>query len=667
MRAKHLLIILIFSFLSFQNASAQSKPGSIIPGKMMVQLSDMNQLSALSQEFAPFNFKVERILSHRLNIALVSYDEAGILAEDILSQVRQNPLVKLAQHEHVLQLRELTSDSLPDDPFFGLQWSLQNTGQSGGLPGADIDALNAWGITTGGLTAHGDTIVVAVIDSGCDVFHPDLSLFKNWNEIPGNGIDDDNNGYIDDYHGWNAYNGTGNVPASNHGTHVSGTIGAFGNNGTGVAGVNWNVKVLPIAGSSGNESTVVAAYAYVYDMRALYDETDGEFGAFIVATNSSFGVNFGQPQNYPIWGAMYDSLGTLGILSAAATANLNINIDSVGDVPTAFPSPHLISVTNTTNMDVKATSAAYGLETIDLGAPGTSIYSTRNNNTYGYSTGTSMATPHVSGAVALLLATADSVFIDFYKENPAAAALQLKFHLLAGTDKLESLQGLTVTGGRLNVYNPMLLMFSPLPILHVVPDSIDISIYPDEEITTQVMISNLGEGSLNFVIGIDDQPEWISYEPDTGLVVAGDSIAINIDVNSFGLEPEDYQAIMVVNESGGQVDSIKVVLHVLRLVGLDEHKPPQFMVNVMPNPFRGATTFHIENPDQTAYEILITDAQGRLVMKEYTESGVGSKLSWQWHGTDINGNPCSGGVYFYKIISEKDSFSGKLLLQRQAY
>ncbi|MBE0661617.1 MAG: S8 family serine peptidase [Bacteroidales bacterium] len=666
MKTIRLLILSLAFGAIVVNLSAQSEPGSIIPGKMMVQLSDMNQLSALSQEFAPFNFKVERILSHRLNIALVSYDEAGILAEDLLSQLRQNSLVRLAQHEHVLQLRELSSDSIPDDPFFGLQWSLQNTGQSGGLAGADIDALNAWGITTGGLTAHGDTIVVAVIDSGCDVFHPDLNLFKNWNEIPGNGIDDDNNGYIDDFHGWNAYNGTGNVPASNHGTHVSGTIGAFGNNGTGVTGVNWNVKVLPIAGSSGNESTVVAAYAYVYDMRALYDETDGEYGAFIVATNSSFGVNFGQPENYPIWGAMYDSLGTLGILSAAATANLNINIDSVGDVPTAFPSPHLISVTNTTHMDVKATSAGYGLETIDLGAPGTSIYSTRNNNTYGYSTGTSMATPHVAGAVALILASADSVFIDFYKENPAAAALQLKQHLLDGTDSLETLLGLTVSGGRLNVFNPMLMLYNPLPQLYADLDSIDVSLYPDEETTAGFIISSTGIDSLSFNIIIKDNPQWLSVEPDTGIMAGGDSITITVDVNTFGLEPEDYQAMIMIEGQGGQGDSVKVKLHVLRLVGIDEHITHKLKVNVMPNPFRGSTTFHIENPDQSSFEIVIIDSQGKNVTMARPYTGIGSNFSWQWHGTDTNGNACSDGMYFYKIITGSHSYSGKLLLQRLA-
>src|SRR5690606_9496705 len=144
---------------------------------------------------------------------------------------------------------------------------------------------------------------------------------KNTDETPNNGIDDDNNGYVDDYDGWNAYNSTGNIPSANHGTHVAGIAGAIGNNEIGISGVNWNVKTMPIAGSSGNEATVVEAYAYALEMRARYNETDGDEGAFIVVTNTSFGVDMGDPTNFPIWCSMYDELGEVGILSCAATAN----------------------------------------------------------------------------------------------------------------------------------------------------------------------------------------------------------------------------------------------------------------------------------------------------------------------------------------------------------
>ena len=132
---------------------------------------------------------------------------------------------------------------------------------------------------------------MAIVDGGADLNHVDIDFFKNIHEIPNNGQDDDGNGYIDDYDGWNAYSNNGNIPSSSHGTHVAGISAAIGNNGTGIAGVNWGVKVMPIAGSSSNESVVVNAYGYVLEMRSTYNETDGAFGAFVVATNSSFGVD----------------------------------------------------------------------------------------------------------------------------------------------------------------------------------------------------------------------------------------------------------------------------------------------------------------------------------------------------------------------------------------
>lgn len=325
---------------------------------------------------------------------------------------------------------------------------------------ADIDAPEAWDITTGGITALGDTIVLAIIDDGSSLSHNDLDFWKNENEIPNNNIDDDNNGYIDDYDGWNAYSSNGNIPTGNHGTHVTGIAGAMGDNGTGISGVNWNAKLMPIAGSSGWESIVVEAYTYVLDMRALYNETDGEQGAFVVGTNASFGVNYGDPDDYPLWSAIYDSLGNVGVLSAGATMNINANVDVVGDMPTSCESDYLITVTNTTKYDTKNSGAAYGATTIDLGAPGTNIISTLPGSSYGYMTGTSMACPHVTGAVGMLFAAAPASMMQQYAVNPAEVALQIKQYLLDGVDPLDDLQGITVSGGRLNIFNSIELMES---------------------------------------------------------------------------------------------------------------------------------------------------------------------------------------------------------------
>lgn len=439
-----------------QGQTDQDNRPSFVEGEMIVQLMTDDPIS-LTEDFASSNLLPARLLSQRLNIWLFEYDGAGMKSTEhiaLLSELRAHHQVSLAQFNHHVTMRQ----TFPNDPSFGVQWGLHNVGQSGGRVDADIDAPEAWDITTGGITANGDQIVVAVIDGGCDLNHIDLDLFKNIHEIPGNGIDDDSNGYVDDYDGWNAYNHSGNVSNSAHGTHVSGIAGAVGNNGTGVSGVNWGVKVLPISGASNNEAIVVEAYGYVVEMRARYNETDGAMGAFVVSTNSSFGIDYGDPADSPIWCAMYDSMGVLGILSAAATANMNIDIDIELDVPTACPSDYLLAVTNTTRNDVKNSGAAYGKRTIDLGAPGTSILSTVTGNGYSYMTGTSMATPHVAGAVALLYAAASQYLLQQYKDDPATVAMLIKQYILDGTDPLSSLAGITVSGGRLNVYNSLQLM-----------------------------------------------------------------------------------------------------------------------------------------------------------------------------------------------------------------
>ncbi len=381
----------------------------------------------------------KRQLSKRLNIWLFEINDNKELREDKMRRLNANADVRVIQNNHTnITLRE----AIPDDPFFGQQWAP-----------AIMNLPQAWEeFTTGGVTATGDTIVVAVIDGGADWTHEDLNCWENAHEIPNNGIDDDGNGYIDDFHGWNAYNHNGYVGSNNHGTHVSGIIGAVGNNGKGVCGVNWNVKVMPIGGSSGDESIVVEAYSYVLEMRARYNETDGEEGAFIVATNSSFGVDYGNPDDYPIWCSMYDEMGNVGILSCGAGPNMNVNVDVVGDVPSACPGNYLIGITNTTSDDVKYTGAGYGINNIDIGAPGTSIYSTLPNNNYGNMTGTSMATPQVSGTIALMYAALPEEMMIACKNDPANFCLSVRHHLLNGADHLPSLDGLVASGRRLNAY-----------------------------------------------------------------------------------------------------------------------------------------------------------------------------------------------------------------------
>ncbi|HET6989717.1 MAG TPA: S8/S53 family peptidase [Bacteroidia bacterium] len=432
-------------------------PGEYVPNQLLVMLQPGIVMGELEEQFSSSGFVITKAdnCAKSMRIWNLTFADGTDLAK-ALATAKTFSAIEMAQYNHYVAHRS----TIPNDPQFGLMWDMNNTGQSGGTPDADIDAPEAWDITTGGLTVQGDTIVVAVIDAGFDLAHEDLNFSKNYVEIPNNGIDDDNNGYIDDYDGWNAYNSNGNITSDLHGTHVCGTVGARGNNSLGVVGVNWGVKIMPIMGADGTEAQVVEAYTYVFDARKLYNNTNGAQGKFVVSTNSSFGVDMGQPSQYPLWCAMYDSMGVVGILSAAATANQNWDIDVVGDIPTACSSSFMLAVTNTTRTDVKLTSAGYGATTIDIGAPGTQITSTIPGNSYGSLTGTSMASPHVAGAVALMYAEGCTRMITDYKNHPDSVALVIRNFLLSSADPNVSLNGLCTSSGRLNIYNALLAVQS---------------------------------------------------------------------------------------------------------------------------------------------------------------------------------------------------------------
>ena len=386
----------------------------------------------------------KRLLSQRLNIWLFEIADKRENREAMMDRLWRNPNVRVVQNNHKnIKLRNLE----PNDAYYKQQWAP-----------AMINLPRAWETYgTGGLTAAGDTIVVAVVDEGACLDHEDLSFWKNRHEIPGNGIDDDGNGYVDDYDGWNAYDHNGTIPNATHGTHVTGIVGAIGNNGKGVCGVNWNVQVMPVASSAENESAneafVVEAYAYVVEMRARYNETDGAEGAFIVVSNSSFGVDYGQPDEYPIWCSMYEAMGNVGILSSGSGPNQDVNVDEVGDIPSTCPSEYLIGINNSTQEDVLYRNTGYGIENIDIAAPGTRIYSTwGSNHPYSFATGTSMAAPHVSGTIALMYAAMSKEMIHECKHDPASFALLVKESLLEGADHLDALEGKVAGARRLNAY-----------------------------------------------------------------------------------------------------------------------------------------------------------------------------------------------------------------------
>lgn len=280
-------------------------------------------------------------------------------------------------------------------------------------------------------------VMVGVIDEGVQYTHPDLkpNHYKNPNEIDNNGIDDDGNGFVDDTHGWDfdgnnkgVYDGT----QDDHGTHVSGTIGGKGRNGVGVAGMCWKVKMLHVkflGVGGGTTANAIKSVDYVTDLKQLH-------GLNLVATNNSWGGGgFSQGLKDSI-----DAAGAADILFVAAAGNNSSNIDTFPFYPASYTSDSLIAVASLNSNGTMSSFSNYGATSVDLGAPGAGIFSTVPTNSYASYSGTSMATPHVTGALAL-----------YAKTHPGLTAAQLKAAILGTTTPTASMAGKTVTGGRLNV------------------------------------------------------------------------------------------------------------------------------------------------------------------------------------------------------------------------
>jgi PKD repeat protein len=346
--------------------------------------------------------------------------------EEIVDNLKKTPGILHAGLDY-----ELSIALTPNDPKFSELWGMHNTGQTGGTVDADIDAPEAWELATGS-----SSVIVAVIDTGVDYNHTDLSpnMWRNPGEVSGNGVDDDGNGYIDDIYGIDAYNNDSDPYDDHyHGTHCAGTIGAKGNDGFGVAGVNWDVKIMALkflgSGGSGPTSGAVTCMDYVIDQK--------QKGQNIIVTSNSWGGG-GADQN------LLDAInaaGNLGVLFIAAAGNNSSNNDSSAYYPANYDSPYVVTVAATDHNDQLASFSNYGANSVELGAPGVSVVSDSPGDGFRTLNGTSMATPHVSGAVGLIA----SIF-------PGDTPIERKDRILNYVDPIPALSGKTITGGRLNLY-----------------------------------------------------------------------------------------------------------------------------------------------------------------------------------------------------------------------
>jgi len=323
----------------------------------------------------------------------------------------------------------------PQDPQFNQLWGLNNNGQNGGQADADIDAPEAWDITQGS-----NEVICAVIDTGVDYTHIDLAanMWVNPSEIANNGVDDDDNGYVDDVYGYDFVNNDGNPQDDHgHGTHVAGTIAAVGNNNIGVTGVNWRGKIaaLKFLGANGKGSTSNAIRAVEYANKMGFPCTNNSWG----------GSSYSQ--------GLYDAIAKAnnqGSLFLAAAGNFSLNNDNNPHFPASYDLPNIISVCASDDRDRLASFSHYGISSVDICAPGVPILSTWPNNQYLISGGTSMATPYVTGAAMLLQA-----------QYPYLSALQLKALLMNSAEIKSALLGSSITGGRLNAHQALISVAPP--------------------------------------------------------------------------------------------------------------------------------------------------------------------------------------------------------------
>lgn len=413
-------LLLFFAFhAAAQSAESQFARQKYVPGHVLVKFRQNARSSSIQAAHSAVGGEVVHQFVSVEGLQLIHISTPANLSK-ALASYRGNPNVVYAEPDYVVH-----SNQAPNDPLFPQMWSLHNTGQHGGTAGADIHAEQAWDITTGS-----SNVVIAVIDTGIDYNHPDLAANIFSGPIcPNRTV----------CHGINTLPGATNpndpLDDNGHGTHVSGTIGAIGNNNLGVTGINWTVTILPCKfldfQGFGATSGAIACLDFIKQLK--------DSGVNVVASNNSWGgADFSQALQDAI-----DRQRQSGILFIAAAGNDFADNDVTPTYPASFPLPNVIAVAATDRNDNRAFFSNVGRHSVHLGAPGQEILSTFLGGGYQTESGTSMATPHVTGVAALLAA-----------QDPTRGWQAIKNLILAGGDTISSLSS-TISGKRLNAFGSL--------------------------------------------------------------------------------------------------------------------------------------------------------------------------------------------------------------------
>lgn len=428
-------IMLFLLSLGSLNAQLQS-----IAHRYLIKLKNDQDISAFRQSNKLLaDYEMAKINSHGNILQIIFPDHFSQEQEHQL--LNSNGQIEFWQQNFALNKRGCN----PNDSAYFAQYNLE-------LMKFD----EVWCYSTTGLSPFGDTLVVGVIDQGFNFELEDMlpNIFINHSEIADNLVDDDQNGYRDDYYGLNgkSFNAGDDHPFDNHGTQVISVVGAKGDNTIDISGSNQNIKILLCSASTSDQ--LLRCYYYFIDMKRAYLNSGGTKGAFMVSSNLSAGFDGYFPEDFPLICQVYDSLGAVGILNSAATINDNKDIGNFGDIPGLCPSEHLIVVTNTNRFDQKVTSAGFNKTHVDIGACGEDIPMLNLQGKVTEESGCSFSSPHVAGAISLLYQFCPALTL-LNKTNPAQANNLVRSLLLNCGDPINGLKGITSSEKRLNVFSAL--------------------------------------------------------------------------------------------------------------------------------------------------------------------------------------------------------------------